>query len=266
MSIKIMGQVWEIALPVNEKMIMLAMADHADHNGRNIRPGVPLIAWKTDYSDMQVRRIIKKLVAKGLLVEDTALPGKPKSYHTDFSKAIIKTRATPNIAVYPSQNVTPNIPREEQKGTPNMPSFKNSTNHHKEEPKKKSAKKPRGISKREQGIQDYYSQHSTTLNILRQSVGIDTEFIQWEHMTLNEREEFIGVHKAIAPFTDLNPASFVAWVRPQVAWKGVFKIRYVLDYLTAYRQLKKPAKPLTLVPKPAFVIPADASPYEQEVL
>lgn len=68
MSAKVSGAVWDLELPHNEKLVLLAMADHADHNGNNVYPSLRLIAWKTDYDERQVRRIVDILETKGVLV------------------------------------------------------------------------------------------------------------------------------------------------------------------------------------------------------
>ena len=62
-----MGGVWELDLDAPKKLVLLAMADHADHEGRHVRPSLPLIAWKTGYSPRQVQRIVHELVAIGIL-------------------------------------------------------------------------------------------------------------------------------------------------------------------------------------------------------
>lgn len=108
MSGKIMGKVWDYDLPHNQAYVLLAMADHADHLGNRIFPGLPLIAWKTGYSVKQVRRIVKELVTAGVLVEQSARPGKAKMYSIDFSKAVPKPEFNPSQNV-PTQNVTPDI-------------------------------------------------------------------------------------------------------------------------------------------------------------
>jgi hypothetical protein len=69
MSVKVMGLVWEADLPRDEKFILLSYADHADHNGDNVFPSVPLMAWKTGYSVRQIQRITKKLIEKEILIE-----------------------------------------------------------------------------------------------------------------------------------------------------------------------------------------------------
>lgn len=84
-----MGAVWDLDLPRNKTIILLAMADHADHNGNNIFPSIGLIAWKTGYSESQTRRIIQTLVKDGILVK-TIRPGKTTNYRVDLSAGTMK--------------------------------------------------------------------------------------------------------------------------------------------------------------------------------
>lgn len=61
MSGKLSGQVWDLDLPHAEAWVLMCLADHADHDGKNVRPRLDLIAWKTGYSKRQVQRIMKRL-------------------------------------------------------------------------------------------------------------------------------------------------------------------------------------------------------------
>lgn len=91
MSAKISGMVWDLKLSPAERQVLLAMADHADHEGNNVRPSVALIAWKTDYSERQVQRIIKDLRKAGILVlTKGATPHSPNHYRIDVSAGIFK--------------------------------------------------------------------------------------------------------------------------------------------------------------------------------
>jgi hypothetical protein len=67
MSIKLMALVWEYQFTRPEQSIMLALADHAQDDGTQVYPSVARIAWKTDYSERQVQRIMRDLEAKGIL-------------------------------------------------------------------------------------------------------------------------------------------------------------------------------------------------------
>jgi hypothetical protein len=66
MSVKIMAQVWELDLPQNQKLVLLAFADHADDDGI-CYPSVARIAWKSGYSERQIKAIGKELRAAGLM-------------------------------------------------------------------------------------------------------------------------------------------------------------------------------------------------------
>ncbi|HEV8525449.1 MAG TPA: helix-turn-helix domain-containing protein, partial [Terriglobales bacterium] len=68
MSGKISGAVWEMNLPREEKYVLLAYADHADHEGNGVRPSYDLVAWKTGYKKRRVQQVVAKLEAKQILV------------------------------------------------------------------------------------------------------------------------------------------------------------------------------------------------------
>lgn len=79
MSVKAMSLVWDMECPVkingkdfksSHKYVLIAYADHADHNGRNIWPAMGTIAKKTGMDYRTVQRATKNLQEMGLLVED----------------------------------------------------------------------------------------------------------------------------------------------------------------------------------------------------
>lgn len=117
MSVKMMGAVWELELTAPKLLVLLALADHADHNGENIFPRVRMIAWKTGYSDRQVQRIIAGLVNDGILQTVAAKPGKTKVYRIDLSRGVkkspldkVRQNVTPDTIVSPlplTSDVTP---------------------------------------------------------------------------------------------------------------------------------------------------------------
>lgn len=129
MSGKIMGQVWDIVLPPPQQLVLLALTDHADHTGGSIRPSFGLIAWKTGYSERQVRRIVKQLEQAKLLVRVETRPGKPTVYRADLSAGRPKPayandkseQPTPDIMTPDKMSydkMTPDMPREEQTTDP----------------------------------------------------------------------------------------------------------------------------------------------------
>lgn len=95
MSAKAMGRVFELVLTPAKQSVLLAMADHADHDGGSVKPSVGYIAWKTGYSERQTQRIIKALEMDGLLVPIRMLSGKPIEYRIDFSKGTPKPPYAP---------------------------------------------------------------------------------------------------------------------------------------------------------------------------
>lgn len=99
MSVKVMGKVWDLDLPHNKLIVLLAMADHADHEGNNVFPSQGLVAWKTGYSIDQVRRIQRALVKDSLLKVESNAPGKPIKYSIDLTMGKLKEPYTPSIAM-----------------------------------------------------------------------------------------------------------------------------------------------------------------------
>ena len=56
-----MSLVWEMDFDHAELLISLALADHADDDGRRSYPSLPYVAWKTGYSVRQIRRVLVKM-------------------------------------------------------------------------------------------------------------------------------------------------------------------------------------------------------------
>lgn len=78
MSALVMGLVWELPKTTEfgraEKIVLLAYADHADSNGRNIYPSVDLIARKTFYEERAVQITTRRLESSGYLIPDGVGP------------------------------------------------------------------------------------------------------------------------------------------------------------------------------------------------
>lgn len=108
MSAKASGRVWDLDLPHNKRLVLLAMADHADHEGRNIYPSLDLIAWKTGYSYRQVRRIVEELKQDGILVlVKPARQQHPATYALDFKAGTAKPPFDRLARKQTGQNVHP---------------------------------------------------------------------------------------------------------------------------------------------------------------
>ena len=89
MSEKINGLIWTIQLPREERYALLALGDHADHQGNNVYPSLGLIAWKTDYTPRRVQQLMRKLEARGILVKvaPSLGRGRPAVYRIDIEAA-----------------------------------------------------------------------------------------------------------------------------------------------------------------------------------
>jgi DnaD/phage-associated family protein len=74
MSALVMGLVWELQESPNfgraEKFVLMAYADHADSNGKNIYPSINLVMKKTFYEERNVQKITRALETLGYLVAD----------------------------------------------------------------------------------------------------------------------------------------------------------------------------------------------------
>jgi hypothetical protein len=81
MSVRAMSWVFGLRLPPALKMIMMALADHADDAGY-CWPSIPRIAAKASMSDRSVQRRLPELVARGLVVVSTRPPRQDGSQST----------------------------------------------------------------------------------------------------------------------------------------------------------------------------------------
>lgn len=94
MSVKAMAIVWESDLPQREKFVLLAYADHADHQGNNVFPSVGLIAWKTGYSPRSIQRITQTLVDNQYMIPE----GINEKYNTNAYR--IDLESLPRLSPY----------------------------------------------------------------------------------------------------------------------------------------------------------------------
>ncbi len=67
MSAKIMGECYELDIRPNLRDVLQAIADHADHDGKNAFPRLEFIAWKTGYTLRSVKRLVAELRRARLL-------------------------------------------------------------------------------------------------------------------------------------------------------------------------------------------------------
>jgi Helix-turn-helix domain len=95
MSVKAMSLVWDMLCPQvfgelefkpYHKFIVVAYADHADHNGKNIYPAVETIARKTGYHERSVQRITHETEQMGIMVPDGVGPRGTNKWFLPYSE------------------------------------------------------------------------------------------------------------------------------------------------------------------------------------
>lgn len=79
-----MGWVFDLQLPTREKFVLLAYADHADHDGMNIYPAIQKIAEKTGYNERTVQRASRILEEWGLLIPNGSGPQGTKRWRINL--------------------------------------------------------------------------------------------------------------------------------------------------------------------------------------
>ena len=76
-----MDAVFKLDLPPSEKIVALALADHAHDDGTQARPGLASLSKKCSLSKRQLQRIIKSLLKRGVIVlERPSTPTLPAWY------------------------------------------------------------------------------------------------------------------------------------------------------------------------------------------
>ncbi len=90
MSVTVMAEVWQLQIESPQLIVLLAMADHADDDGV-CWPSQDLLAWKTQYTVRQVRRIIKGLINDGVVkILRPATPRTTPIYQLTFDGVLRK--------------------------------------------------------------------------------------------------------------------------------------------------------------------------------
>ena len=80
MSVKLMAIVWELDLPPGEKLVLLALADQANDDGRQCWPAVETIAHRSGQGVRTVRRALASLETAGHLTR-AHRDGTSSQYH-----------------------------------------------------------------------------------------------------------------------------------------------------------------------------------------
>ena len=109
-----MGAVFKVALPPSEKVVALAMADHAHDDGTEARMGLDSLAIKCTLSRRQVQRVVKSLLEKKVIeIQRPATPNSPVWYrfildeHGNLLHLASRQIVTPTGGHTGSSGVTP---------------------------------------------------------------------------------------------------------------------------------------------------------------
>lgn len=113
MSFELAGQVWHLQLEQPLKFVLLALADFAGED-HTCWPSVATIAYKTEYSERQVQRILKSLKEMKVVLEHGKYKGKSIVYRIDIEHVPVKPKRPkhtnevpePLTKCHPRQNVT----------------------------------------------------------------------------------------------------------------------------------------------------------------
>lgn len=99
MSSIMTGLVWELPITQDfgrpEKYVLLAYADHADQNGKNIYPSIELISKKTGYEERSVQLITRNLESAGYLAGDGVGPHGTNKWYIPLQRASGGAKITP---------------------------------------------------------------------------------------------------------------------------------------------------------------------------
>jgi DnaD/phage-associated family protein len=130
MSVKAMGRVWDVDVPLRDLVVLLALTDHADDEGANMYPSLPRVAWKVGASVDTVRRSIKRMVKVGILQEQKR-PGKTSIYHMNWEACPLKKPFDPLQNDTPSKLQPLASHAKKSRGTPSkaMQGEPSITNH-----------------------------------------------------------------------------------------------------------------------------------------
>lgn len=97
-----MGAVFDLDIPPNLKLVLLAYADRAWHDGTNVFPSADWIAAKTSYSVRSVKRIARELEQAGLLIPDGRGPRGTRKWRIPIEGGVILTPLFPRRGVTPT--------------------------------------------------------------------------------------------------------------------------------------------------------------------
>jgi len=123
MSVSVMGLCWYVKdLTPAQKVVLVALADHAEDDGSRVYPGVERLTYKTSLSERTVRRALSDLREKGLLIVI-----KESTYHKSTEYRIDLTELQV-LQKRPARDTKQDLPENTKRPARDAP--KPSVNHH----------------------------------------------------------------------------------------------------------------------------------------
>ncbi len=111
MSVKVMGRVWDSDLPPNHRLVLLAYADAAEHDGTRSYPGEQRLIEMTGYSVSTVRRITAELLKLGMLVQVKAgHRGQRAEYWVALKASQSDTQSAESLSSEPTKPIADDTP------------------------------------------------------------------------------------------------------------------------------------------------------------
>ena len=124
MSVKVMGRVWDADLKPNLKLVLLAYADAAEHDGTEIWPGWEDMEIMTSYSRPSVARLTAELLAIGILIQvKKGHIGQRASYEIDMSHPRMRVSHVDTLPPDPERvsNQTERVSNQGERVSPVIP-------------------------------------------------------------------------------------------------------------------------------------------------
>lgn len=104
-----MGKVWDAQLAPNHKLVLLAYADAAEHDGTKCYPGEDRIVEMTGYSRSQVRRVTSELIQAGYL---TKVRGGHRGLRAEYRVEVAKLEGSQIATLSETEESQPRDPIE----------------------------------------------------------------------------------------------------------------------------------------------------------
>lgn len=116
MSVKVMGAVWELKdLTANERLVLLALADHANHDGSDAHPGNDLIEQKTGLSRRTIQYALGAFQRRGLIKLTAGGRGRGMLASYDLSPILQSVKGATAAPLEIGEKVQPSRPSKEEK-------------------------------------------------------------------------------------------------------------------------------------------------------